>query len=211
MNAEQGAQTQHHVEHLLDFILEGTEALGPWLRDHATLLEMEELGLHEALNMVVPYQYLLCTIASDEARRAVRQAAEEIRATVDQLLALLDVYDQAAQGEHPEWAKFIALKKAPFPVEIPPNCDTRDPDVIAVMIRDILHDGSWGKAIEWIRTEGSAAQRQHSIPRARELAAFEEAYDVNLADLLFSDEAKAEHEQLRAEYRAGRRGKLKQR
>jgi hypothetical protein len=31
---------------------------------------MEELAYHELLDMVVPYQYLLLTLASDQARAA---------------------------------------------------------------------------------------------------------------------------------------------
>jgi len=125
---------------------------------------MEDLGVHEALEMGGPLSVPPVHHRSDEARRAVRQAAEEIRTAASQLLTLLELYDQAPQDEDPEWAKFIALKEAPFPVEIPPNCDTRDPDVIAVMIRDIVHGGSWEKAIAWLQTEDSEEQRQVDLP-----------------------------------------------
>jgi len=109
---------------------------------------MEDLFIHTALDMIVPYQYLLLT----------------------------------------------------------PNCDTRDPDVIAVMLRDIMFEGSWEKKLEWLALQGSEEQQRIDGARIRRLAAFEEAYEVNLADLLFSEEAKAEHERLAQEFKEGKHG-----
>jgi len=179
------------VEKLLRALFEGTASDGPWVEHNGIAWEMEELAYHEPLDMVVPYQYLLLTLASDQARAGTRQAAQAVRDAADQLLALLEAYEQAAAGEHPEWAKLIALLQAPFPVEIPPNCDTRDPDVISVMIRDTRFEGSWEKNLNWLAQQGSEEQRRISAARIRQLAAFEETYGVNLADLLFSAQAKA--------------------
>jgi hypothetical protein len=194
------------VEKLLGALFEGTASDGPWVEHNGIAWEMEELAYHEPLDMVVPYQYLLLTLASDQARAATRQAAQAVRDAADRLLALLETYEQAAAGEHPEWAKFVALLEAPFPVEIPPNCDTRDPDVIAVMIRDIRFEGSWEKKLNWLALHGSEEQRRVDGARIRRLAAFEEAYGVNLADLLFSEQAKAEHAQLAEKSKSSKPG-----
>jgi len=184
------------VERLLRALFEGTASDGPWVEHNGVAWEMEELAYHEPLDMTVPYQYLLLTLASDEARAATRQTAQTVRQAADLLLALLETYEQAAAGEHPGWAKFIALLEAPFPVEIPPDCDTRDPDVIAVMIRDARFEGSWEKKLDWLARHGSEEQQRLDGARIRQLAAFEEAYGVNLADLLFSEQAQAEHAQM---------------
>lgn len=194
------------IELLLSVIYEGTESDAPWVKNRSVEREMEDLFIHTQLNMIVPYQYSLITLASEETRSATRETAQAVRETVDNLLALLDLYEEARQGDHPEWAKFIALLKAPFPIEIPPNCDTRDPDVIAVMLRDIMFEGSWEKKLEWLTLQGSEEQQRTDGARIRRLATFEEAYGVNLADLLFSEEAKAEHEQLAEEFKAGECG-----
>ena len=194
------------VEKLLRALFEGTASDGPWVEHNGIAWEMEELAYHEPLDMVVPYQYLLLTLASDQARAATRQAAQAVRDAADRLLALLETYEQAAAGEHPEWAKFVALLEAPFPVEIPPDCDTRDPDVIAVMIRDIRFEGSWEKKLNWLALHGSEEQRRVDGARIRRLAAFEEAYGVDLADLLFSEQAKAEHAQLAEKSKSSKPG-----
>jgi len=194
------------VELLLNVLYEGTESDVPWVKNRAVELEMKDLFSHEPLDMIVPYQYSLITIASDAARAITRETAQAAREAADNLLALLDVYDKALQGDHPEWAKFIALLEAPFPVEIPPDCDTRDPDVIAVMIRDIQFEGSWEKKRRWLALHGSEEQRRFDGARIRRLAAFEEAYGVNLADLLFSEEAQAEHIHLAEKFKTSRPG-----
>jgi len=192
------------VELLLHVLFEGTESDAPWVGHRPVEQEMDELGYHEQLDMLVPYQYLLLTLASDETRAATRESTQAVRDAAEQLLALLDIYERAARGDHPEWAKFIALLESPFPVEIPPNCDTRDPDVIAVMIRDIQFEGSWEKKLAWLALHGSEQQQRIDGARIHRLAAFEEAYGVNLADLLFSEQAKAEHAQLAEEFKRGR-------
>jgi hypothetical protein len=195
------------VEKLLRALFEGTASDGPWVEHNGIAWEMEELAYHEPLDMVVPYQYLLLTLASDQTRDGTRQAVQAVRDAADQLLVLLDTYQQAATGgEHPEWAKFIALLQAPFPVEIPPNCDTRDPDVIAVMIRDTRFESSWEKNLNWLAQHGSEEQRRISAARIRQLAAFEETYGVNLADLLFSEQAQAEHAQMAEKSRNSKLG-----
>jgi hypothetical protein len=179
------------VEKLLRALYEGTASDGPWVEHNGIAWEMEELAYHEPLDMVVPYQYLLLTLASDQARAGTRQAAQAVRDAAERLLALLETYQQAAAGEHPEWAKFIALLEAPFPIEIPPDCDTRDPDVVAVMIRDTRFEGSWEKNLDWLAQHGSEEQRRLDSARIRQLAAFEETYGVNLAELLLSAQAQA--------------------
>jgi hypothetical protein len=194
------------VEMLLRALFEGTESDDPWIGHRGVIQEMEELAYHQALDMEIPYQYLLLTLASDEARDATHQAVQAVHAAASQLLTLLDIYERAAQGDHPEWAKFIALLQAPFPVQIPPDCDTRDPDVIAVMIRDVRFGGSWKKNLDWIARHGSEEQRRLDSARIRRLAAFEKAYGVNLADLLFSEQAKAEHARLARTSRGGKAG-----
>jgi hypothetical protein len=194
------------VEKLLRALFEGTASDGPWVEHNGIAWEMEELAYHEPLDMVVPYQYLLLTLASDQARAGTRQTAQAVRDAAERLLALLETYEQAATGEHPEWAKFIALLQAPFPVEIPPDCDTRDPDVIAVMIRDTRFEGSWEKNLGWLARHGSEEQRRTSAARIRQLAAFEETYGVNLADLLFSEQAQAEHAQMAEKSRNSKLG-----
>jgi len=194
------------VEKLLRALFEGTASDGPWVEHNGIAWEMEELAYHEPLDMVVPYQYLLLTLASDQARAGTRQAAQAVRDAADQLLALLDTYQQAAAGEHPEWAKFIALLEAPFPIQIPPDCDTRDPDVITVMIRDTRFEGSWEKNLNWLAQHGSEEQRRISAARIRQLAAFEKTYGVNLADLLFSEQAQAEHAQMAEKSRNNKLG-----
>ena len=171
------------VEMLLRALFEGTASDGPWVEHNGIAWEMEELACYEPLDMLVPYQYLLLTLASDETRAVTRQTAQAVRAAADRLLALLETYERAAAGEHSEWAKFIALLEAPFPVEIPPNCDTRDPDVIAVMIRDTQFEGSWEKKLDWLARHGSEEQQRIDSARIHQLAAFEKAYGVNLADL----------------------------
>ena len=171
------------VEMLLRALFEGTASDGPWVEHNGIAWEMEELACHEPLDMLVPYQYLLLTLASDETRAVTRQTAQAVRAAADRLLALLETYERAAAGEHPEWNKFVALLEAPFPVEIPPNCDTRDPDVMAVMIRDIRFEGSWEKKLNWLALHGSEEQQRVDGARIHQLAAFEKAYGVNLADL----------------------------
>ena len=194
------------VEKLLRALFEGTASDGPWVEHNGIAWEMEELAYHEPLDMVVPYQYLLLTLASDETRAVTRQTAQAVRDAADRILALLETYEQAAAGEHPEWSKFVALLEAPFPVETPPNCDTRDPDVIAVMIRDIQFEGSWEKNLNWLARHGSEEQRRLDGARIRQLAAFEEAYGVNLSDLLFSEQAKAEHAQMAEQSKSGKPG-----
>jgi hypothetical protein len=188
------------VEMLLRVFFEGSASDVPWVRHWGIEAEMEELAYHKELDMPVPYQYLLLTLASEATRQTTRETAEGVRDAAENLLALLDLYDEACQGEHPEWAKLIALLEAPFPVERPRDCDTRDPDVISVMIRDIRFDGSWQKKLRWLALQGTEAQQRVDGARARRLAAFEEAYGVDLADLLFSEEAKADHERLAEEF-----------
>jgi hypothetical protein len=191
------------VEMLLRVFFEGSASDVPWVRHWGIEAEMEELAYHKELDMLVPYQYLLLTLAGDATREATRETAQAVRDAAEKLLALLDLYDHARQGEHPEWAKLIALLEAPFPVRRPHNCDTRDPDVISVMVRDIRFGGSWKKKLRWLALQGTQAQQRVDGARARRLAAFEEAYGVDLADLLFSDEARAEHEKLAEEVEEG--------
>jgi len=191
------------VELLLIALFEGVAAEHPWVDHDGAVSEMEELAYHGAMDMIVPYQYLLLTLASDDTRAVTRQAALAVREAAGHLLALLDTYQREMAGEHPEWAKFVALLEAPFPVKIPPNCDTRDPDVIAVMIRDVRFEGSWEKKLNWLTLHGTEEQRRIDGARIRRLAAFEQTYGVNLADLLFSPEAKAENARLARDFRQG--------
>ncbi len=99
------------------------------------------------------------------------------------------------------WGKFLALLNAPFPVTRPEICDTRDPDASALIARDVFYGGSWAAMMAWIEQNGSTAQRE-GLAHLRELAAFEQAYHVNLSDLLFGAEARAENAQLTEVYHA---------
>jgi hypothetical protein len=191
------------VEMLRRVFFEGSASDVPWVRHWGIEAEMEELAYHKELDMPVPYQYLLLTLAGDATREATRETARAVRDAAEKLLALLHLYDEARQGEHPEWAKLIALLEAPFPVKRPRNGDTRDPDVIWVMMRDIRFGGSWEKKLRWLALQGTEVQQRVDGGRARRLAAFEEAYGVDLADLLFSDEARAEHDKLAEEVEEG--------
>ena len=192
------------VEMLLRALFEGTASDGPWVEHNGVAWEMEELAYHEPLDMLVPYQYLLLTLASDRARALTRQAAQAVRGAADQLLALLDTYERAAAGAHPEWARFVALLEAPFQVELPPNCDTRATDVIAVAMRDVQFESSWEENLNWLAQHGSEERQRADGARIHRLAAFEQAYGVNLADLLFSKEARAEHLRLTRQPERGR-------
>jgi len=58
------------IEKLLRALFEGTASDGPWVEHNGIAWEMEELAYHEPLDMVVPYQYLLLTLASDQTRAA---------------------------------------------------------------------------------------------------------------------------------------------
>ena len=62
------------------------------------------------------------------------------------------------------------------------------------------------KKLDWLARHGSEEQQRVDGARIRRLAAFEEAYEVNLADLLFSEQAKAEHAQLAEKSRSGKLG-----
>ncbi|NIN78286.1 MAG: hypothetical protein GTN75_12785, partial [Gemmatimonadetes bacterium] len=86
------------VEKLLRALFEGTASDGPWVEHNGIAWEMEELAYHEPLDMVVPYQYLLLTLASDETRAGTRQTAQAVRDAADRMLALLETYEQAAAG-----------------------------------------------------------------------------------------------------------------
>lgn len=185
------------VEMLLRALFEGTASDNPWVDDRAVEWEMEELVYHKPFDMLVPYQYLLLTLASQKARAVTCHTTQMVRTAADRLLALLDIYERAA-GEHPcpAWAKFSALLEAPFPVQTPPHCDTRDADAMAVMIRDVRFGGSWQKNLDWLARHGSEEQRRVNGARIRQLADFEQVYGINLADLLFGEQARAEHARL---------------
>jgi hypothetical protein len=184
------------VEILLDVLFEGSGYSGPWVDDWTVEAEMEDLGYHQALEMPVPYQYALLTLATDRTRAVVRETLLAVQAAAAQLLAVLEVYAQAQTADQPEWAKFVALLEAPFPVTLPESCDTRDLDVVALILRDVYFGGSWGRMLDWVAQHGSEAQQRKDIPHFRRLAAFELAYGVNLAELLFSEEARAENARL---------------
>lgn len=174
------------VETLLRALFEGTRTTGPWVDHRPSELEMAAVAPHDPLDLVVPYQYLLLTLVGDETRAMTRQAAEAVRAAAKRLLALLDLYRRAVAGPDPQWARFVTLCQAPFPVQRPARCDLRDPAAVAVMVREARFDGSWRRYLEWLEEHGTDRERRLTGRRIRELAAFEEAYGVDLADLFFS-------------------------
>jgi hypothetical protein len=187
------------VEILLGALFEGSACDGPWVQHCDVAGEMEELAFHKHPAMAVPYQYLLITLASDQVREVTRQTARAVQKATQNLLGLLEAYDQARQGDHADCAKFAALLKAPFPVNRPSDAETRDPDVVAVILRQIRFGGSWDNQLNWLALQEDEVRGEMEIERVRRLAAFEEAYGIDLADLLFSDEALAEQEALARE------------
>ncbi len=172
------------VEMLLRALYEGTASDCPWVRNWSVAGEMEELAYHRATDALVPYQYLLITLASDQTRDVTRRTARAVRRAADHVLELLDRYHAARQGQHPGWAKLIALLEAPFPISPPADGDLRDPDVVAVIVRETAFDGSWTKTLCSLSQDGLDARWPIDRARVQQLAAFEEAYQVNLADLL---------------------------
>jgi hypothetical protein len=180
------------VEVLLRALYEGSASDGPWVRNWRVAGEMEELVYHKGLDTLIPHQYVLITLASDETRAVTRRTIQALRRAADRLLRLLDRYEEAAHGDHPEWAKLIALREAPFPVKLPPDCDPRDPDVVAVAVRDLVFDGSWDETLRWLSEPSAEGCRRIDRARVRRLQAFEETYEVDLADLLFSRTARGE-------------------
>ena len=178
------------VEMLLDALFQGTEFGGPWVDERTAEWEMEDLSYFEARERVIPYQYVLVTLAAERTRALVRETLRLVHSTAARLLALLELYEQG-QAICPGWGKFVALLHAPFPVARPDICDTRDPDTGALMMRDVFYGGSWAAMIAEVEQEGAAQQHRY-VARLRELAAFEAAYHVNLSEVLFSVEARAE-------------------
>lgn len=178
------------VEMLLNALFEGAAADEAWVDDRTVEWEMEELGYLEALEMPVPYQYALLTLASDRARAVARETLRLVQAAAMRLLATLELYEQE-RARHPAWAKFYALLHAPFPVARPAQADARDPDAVLLRMRDVFHDGSWAAMVAWIEQNGSTAQRE-ALAHLGKLAAFEQAYHVDLSEVLFSVEARAE-------------------
>ena len=84
------------TEQLLRALYEGTASDGPWVEHNGVAWEMEELAEGGDWDLPLSYQSLLLTLASDRARALTRQAVEAVRGATDQVLALLDLYEQAA-------------------------------------------------------------------------------------------------------------------
>lgn len=83
------------IEQLLRALYEGTASDGPWVEHNGVAWEMAELAVDGERDIPLPYQSLLLTLASDRARALTRQAVEAVRSATDQVLALLDLYEQA--------------------------------------------------------------------------------------------------------------------
>ncbi len=188
------------LELLLRAFFEGTSADDAWVRDERVEEEMQDLSYHRSLDMLVPYQYLLFSLAGDEARAAARRVAQDVRIAADHLLRLIDRYQQEATGEHPEWARFAVLAQAPFRLQPPPGGDTRDPDVVLVMLRDIRFGGHWQNYLDWLDQENTE-ENQLLWGRILQLAAFEQRYGINLAELMFDEPCRVRHAELAEEYR----------
>ena len=178
-----GVPQAEAVEMLLCALYEGSACHPPWVRDWGVADELEELAYERALEMLIPYQYLLITLATDAARAATRRAVLGVRAAAEKVLELLDRYERAQRGSHPEWAKLVALLDAPFPIRRPETPDTRDADVIAVIVRDAWFGGSWTEMLESLSLQTWRALWRIDSARIRRLAAFEEAYSINVAHL----------------------------
>ena len=180
------------VEMLLRALYEGTTSDPPWVRDWGAAGEMEVLAYDTDQVRPVPYQYLLVSLASDATREVTRETAEAVRQAANHLLGLLDRFERA-QDEGPlgKQAKLLALLESPFPVRLPAAWETRDLDAVALIIRDAGFGGSWDATLRWLDPP-RAEWRPIDAARARRLRAFEEDHELDLADVLFSDSARAE-------------------
>ncbi|MCB0201105.1 MAG: hypothetical protein KDI03_13630 [Anaerolineae bacterium] len=141
--------------------------------------------------VVIPLQYLLCTLDAPAGREALRQALPAWRAALDDLGALLDHADDVWAEDRRGWAPFVALHKAPFPVRRPSGPDLRDWDVLLVLERDARFGGSWQGLLEWLHQQGSRAN-QRDIQRVLQLDGFERAFQVDLRSVLSGEETRSE-------------------
>lgn len=188
---------QWAIEWLIDQVVQGE-----WeTEDSPDLRRLRTEGYLADVDVVIPYQWMLCTKEVPGARAALRKAIVEMRQTLDELEALLDGIDaaetEAQAAGHPNWAPLIAVLKAPFELQKPEVCDPTDVNCIAVMLRDMLSDGDWEKVATRIETRGSPEQRETDLPLARSLQTFEAQYEVNLSQLLFSELDRQEIETIR--------------
>lgn len=93
------------VEMLLCALYEGTASHGPWVCDHEVEQELGDLSYDKPLDVIVPYQYALLTLASARACATTREATLAVRSAADTLLALLDMRDWLAQRNRPPSAE----------------------------------------------------------------------------------------------------------
>jgi hypothetical protein len=133
----------------------------------------------------LPWQWALCTCNLPLARGLVRHAA---RALLD-LLDALDAADEAAARD--DCYLWHALRLAPPWLTLPLEPDDDEPDIALLLERDEDWGGDWLALIEDLHRAGSETW-QWAIRRCRAMRRFEQAYGVNLRDLLAATEAAPE-------------------
>lgn len=192
---------QNRVEQILIQMVEGEwgAAAGPDFRTLRTE------GYMPDADVIIPLQWMLCTKGVPQARQAIRRMVRDVRQALDGVEALLDTIDaaeaEATAAGHPDWAPLLAILKAPFPLQKPEVYDPSFTPCTAIMLRDTLFGGSWEAHRGWVEAQGGDEQRAQDLPLIRSLQQFEDTYEVNLTDLLFSELDKAEHAAIQEEYR----------
>jgi len=188
----------------LEFLIEIASVI--WPESHQDAFEPLRMNYFADRNLVIPHQWLLVSTRPPRVRQDLRLMASELQEGCAAILGLLDTLD-AAEAEaqaagHPEWARFIALHKAPLPLQKPPTSNPSDVEELTVMLRDLMYHGSWQEHIAWLESKGSPKQ-QEDIATIQSYALFEQTYGVNLRDLLFTAEENAMNEELGQAYTRG--------
>lgn len=188
----------------LEFLIEIASVI--WPESHQDAFAPLHLNYFADRNLVIPRQWLLVSERPPRVRQDLRLMASELQEGCAAMLSLLDTIDaaeaEAQSAGHAEWARFIALHKAPLSLQKPETTNTSDVPELIVMLRDIMYQGSWEENIAWIERQGSPDQ-QEEIATLRSYALFEQTYGVNLRDLLFTAEENAMNEELGRAYARG--------
>ncbi|MBM3135771.1 MAG: hypothetical protein FJZ89_10935 [Chloroflexi bacterium] len=188
----------------LEFLIEIASVI--WPESHQDAFEPLRMNYFADRNLVIPHQWLLVSKRPPRVRQDLRHMASELQEGCAAMLGLLDTLDaaeaEAQRAGHPEWARFIALHKAPLALQKPETTNTSDVEELIVMLRDIMYQGSWQENIAWIERQGGPEQ-QEEIATLQSYALFEQTYGVNLRDLLFTAEENAMNEELGRAYARG--------
>jgi len=192
------------ISERLEFLIEIASAI--WPESHQDAFAPLHLNYFADRNLVIPRQWLLGSTRPPMVRQDLRLMASELQEGCAAMLGLLDTLDaaeaEAQRAGHPEWARFIALHKAPLLLQKPPTSNPSDVEELTVMLRDIMYQGSWQEHIAWLERNGSPTQ-QEDIATIQSYALFEQTYGVNLRDLLFTAEENAMNEELGRAYARG--------